>query len=227
MSKHPREHEDLLAALTAGERRPSEPEVERQLRSCDECATAWAEAQETQARLERLGVEERETLAELGRVRGAHGEERVLATLQRLAAGETGTRARRFGAGAWLAAAVLLLAGAWLVVRFRTAEEPHEPKWLGDGVRLEAPVGAVPSYGSFSWSYTGREVERFELKIYRSKSDPLDPPLLERRLTESTWTPDAKDLEQLPARIYWVVEAWDVFERSAGGHSAEAWLSSR
>ena len=131
----------------------------------------------------------------------------------------------------WLAAAAVLAAGAWLVLRFLAPTgESHDPMYLGEGLHLQAPLGAVPSFAPFRWTYTGGEPELYELRIYASRDGARGELLLGPvRLGQNTWTPDAQEEERLPDRILWEVQALDEFRSvlPSGTQSAEAWRSSR
>lgn len=225
MSEHPREHEELLAALAAGERLADDADVARRVRECPECASAWAELEDTRRRLERSAAAQGEALEELTRLRGAPGEEHVLATLEGLAGGRTPVHRRAWRA--WLVAALVVAAGAWIVVRLRSTREPErEPIPLGPVLVLESPVGEA-SFESFSWSYPEAQVDHFVLKIYASPR--AGAPLIEQKhLEESQWTPDPQEAAELPYRIHWTVEARDAFDQvlTGGRASAEAWRSS-
>jgi hypothetical protein len=230
MSAHPREHEELLAALLAGERRPGDPEVVRALRECARCRERWEHLRSAASRLDAAADEQHALLAGLAHADPAPGEERVLATLERLADGD-GLGSRRTSRRlAWLAAAALILAAAWGARRFLVdATEPRAPAWLGNGtLQLLAPRGEVAGgrFERFSWTYTGGVAARFTLRIGKLEDGQGGEWLIEHeRLEETTWTPDAEDLEQLPPRIRWEVEAFDEFQRSLGSDSAQAWLS--
>jgi hypothetical protein len=228
MSEHPREHEDLLAALLAGERGPAEPEVAQRLRECATCREQWTRLRTTAAQLERAGTERRTALAELERVGPAPGEERLLATLERLAAGEPRARGRR--SLAWLAAAAVLVALAWIARGFLGGGDGRDPAWLGEGaLQIVAPEGEG-SFERFSWTYTGSDADSFTLRIFELKDGARGKRLLIReRLKETTWVPEAEEQEKLPARIFWEVEALDVFRVVLPGasDSAQAWRSSR
>jgi hypothetical protein len=227
MSTHPREHEELLAALAAGERGPAEPEAERRLRECADCARQWTALQDVQRRLENTRQAEEAALDELQREPAAPGEERVLATLTRLAAAEPHARPRR-RAVAWLTAAVLLFAGAWLVLHFLGGERGSNPPIvLGHGLEIQRPRGPVASYAPFEWS-DAIEADSYVLRIYDAKDTARSHPVLEHRdLEGSPWTPTAQELESLPARIEWELVALDAqgAVRREGSDSAEAWLS--
>jgi hypothetical protein len=231
MSQHPREHEELLAALLSGERDPSEPEAARRLRDCASCRDEWDRLRDAAAELERAGGERRAALAEIAGAGTVAERDLVRATFERLAAGEL--RARRRRAFLWAAAAALLVAGAWVARRFLPDEpERRAPTWLGvTGLELVSPRDEVPRFESFTWTYTGADGDTFTLRIYElteggPEDGPSGEPLLERpRLEETTWTPGAQDLEKLPARILWEVEVFSEFRVSRGAGSARAWLS--
>jgi len=227
MSNHPREHEELLTALLAGERAPTDPEVERRLRECPECAREWAQVQDARRRLETVAAEADAALDEISELRDAPGEERVLPILQRLAAETPYAPRRRPALGRWLAAAAVLLSFAWLLGRSLSDSGNDEPPTtLGPRLEIRAPRGEVTSYAPFSWTYPAG-ADRYEVRVYDALDTTLSTSLLTRRLKETSWTPDEDQLRGLPGRIVVVVEALDAFGnvKPAGSDSAEAWLS--
>lgn len=150
----------------------------------------------------------------------------MLSTLQRLAATEPRARRGRRPAFAWLAAALLLVVGGWVLARL-LADPGEEPKkYLGSRVSLTSPIGPVESYAPFSWTYLNDRTETYRLRIYDADDAVREDALFEwERLKETTWTPDAKDLESLPARIFWTVEALDAQNVILSSGSGKASLS--
>ena len=217
MSEHPREHELLLAALLAGERDPVDPEVERRLKECAECHELWDELRGSAAQLERAGAEQRDDLSELERAAPGPGEERLLATLERLASEEARAQRRPRRSFFWLAAAALLLVfGAWGLRLYLSRDEA--PTMLGESP-FEAllPSGPNSSLERFSWQYNGKvEPDRFFLRIWEKKDGPRGDPILTPRTNQSSWTPSAEERARIPAHILWDVEARDANGESGG-----------
>jgi len=227
VSEHPSDHLELLAELLAGERGADEPEVERRLRECEPCRLRWRALRETAARVGRAGAEQRAVLEELPRAGAAAGEERVLATLARLSQDRTARPAPSRRVVPWLAAAaVLLVAGAW--VFFGRGERP-DPTWLGPRpLELVAPLEGASNFETFSWTYSGGDAAGFTLRVFRPEDGLEGEPLVTiERMKESTWTPDAELLRELPEQILWQVEVLDEFQLVRASASASASRSSR
>jgi hypothetical protein len=222
VSEHPREHEELLADLLSGERRPAEAEVAERLRECSACREQWARLRDTAAHVGRAGAAQRAALAELEAGGPAADEELVRAALGRLA-GEAAPAPRpRRRVLAWLAAAAVLAVGLWLARGFLA--RPDERVWLGDGAfRGLAPSGEVASFERFSWEYTGPAADSFTLRVFALADGERGARILvKERLKETNWTPTAQERETLPGRILWEVDALDEFRSVLSSASARA-----
>jgi hypothetical protein len=207
LSAHPREHEELLAALVCGERDAGEPEVALLLRTCAACRADWEGLRATAADLERAGAARREVLAGQAELAGAPGEERVLATLTGLAPRPP---RRLVSRAVLLAAAAAVLLASWLVWRGLRGSAEREPVVLGPGdLALVSPRGPGADFSSFSWEYHGDAVA-FELRVFAlvdgRRGDECFPAT---RWRGTTWTTPPELLAALPPAIEWEVTAFD------------------
>lgn len=226
---HDPRHEERILELLCGDRAADDAEVRELLRTCPSCRASWRELEETRARLDGAAEERREVLAELGRGTPAAGEERLLDTLQDLAAREPHARRGPLRPGWMVAAAAVLLTGAWAGWRlFRPAEAPRAPTWLGaHGLELLEPRGEVSEYCRFAWTYDG-DATAFTLRIFAEEDGRPGALLFEKEgWKDTTWTPAAEGLARLPAHIHWEVDALDEFRAALDSASASASRSSR
>lgn len=226
MTEHRSEHEVLLAEALSGERRATDPEVAALLAGCAACRERWSALQAVSARLDEAAGARRADLAQLGRGAPAPGEERVLATMQRLALEEPQSR-RKVRRPLVAAAAVLLVAA--LLVRAFLGGGGDGPGglWLGPKpLHLIAPRGKVDAFERFQWTYDG-EAAAFDLRIYAEDADGRELQHEIHRWKETTWSPEAEVLRSLPARIVWQVDALDDSGKLLDSGEASARLSSR
>jgi hypothetical protein len=203
---HPRAHEELLRAVRAGERDAAEPEFRELLRSCESCAASWGGLEDVAARLSATAREQRSAIASAAARPPGPGEDRIDATLARLAREEPHRAPRRSLARVWLVAAAVLLAGAlaWRLVRPPAERGPDVP--LGpEDLRLLEPIGTV-RVGDvrFRWEYD-EPAASFELVI---DVEGQDEPIA-KRVQGSEWIPGPEDRSKLTGRIRWTVNPLD------------------
>jgi len=214
---HDEGHELVLASRLAGELAPDAPEVQRLLSACPICRELLAELGEVSARLGESAAEREADLAAAARLAPEPSEPRLEARLAELARSAP-ARPRRWTS--WLAAAALLLAGAflWRALLPAPAAKPPIPLGGADAADWEmvGPSG-VSTCERFSWRYH-RPASSFLLLIYDADVEGSRP--REIQCKESDWTPDAATLAGLPRHIRWEVEAL------GPGGTREDWLST-
>jgi hypothetical protein len=227
-SPHPPVHDDLMRAVRAGERDEAAPEFRQLLDTCPQCAASWGRLQGVAARLTAAARAQHRSIEAAARRPAGPGEERIDATLARLAREEPHRAPRRSRRWLWLAAAGVVLAGglAWRAHFGPPEDQDHEVP-LGDGLRLLAPIGAVSAseFPDFRWEYDGDPPGGFELRIY--SEDERDEPVVTKLLKTRAWTPSPEERRALPARIIWEVDAIGAFgpeDLLAASHES-AWLS--
>jgi hypothetical protein len=222
---HTAAHEELLAALLAGELGRDDPAVEAVLAACEHCSERLAELESTAERLTAAAEEERSILAEASRPRRSPGTERLEARLRELALVEAHARPRRRTLFWLVAAGIAGSLFAWTLLSDggRGAEPPVI---LGESLRLLRPVGTVKSFDvPFVWEYEGPAPGGFRVLIYE---DGEDGRLLheEPRWMEKTWTPEPSLVAGWPARIRWEIEPLDAFGDPVASQSESASRSS-
>ena len=218
-SEHPPQHEELLRAVRAGERDPAEAEFQAQLASCAQCAARWRALEDVAKRLSAVARAQRHGLTAAAARPPGPGEERIEATLARLAREEPLHAPRRFRARAWLVAAALLLAGslAWRAL-VHAPERPLPDVPLGaSGLRLLEPLGEVHrSDLRFRWQ-DENQAPSYDLRI--SPFDEPDVTLLELRVYAREWIPGPEQSASFPRHFVWSVTARD---DAGGGDSASS-----
>jgi hypothetical protein len=227
-SAHPPAHDELMRAVRAGERDEAAPEFRQLLDTCPQCAASWARLQDVAARLTAAARAQHRSIEAAAARPAGPGEERIDATLARLAREEPHRAPRRSRRWVWLAAAGVVLAGglAWRA-RFGPPEGLDHEVPLGDGLRLLAPIGAVSAseFPDFRWEYDGDPPGGFELHIY-AEDEPGDA-VVTKRLKTDEWIPTPEERRALPARIVWEVSALGAHGPSdpLASSSGSAWLS--
>jgi hypothetical protein len=222
VSQHGREHEELLAALLAGELAATDPRAVELLAGCERCRASFSALRDVAAQLARAASAQEEDRAAIESAPPAPGEELVLARLEELAPVERRSSRRLWGLAA---AAALLFACLWLVRAF-VGEEPRET-WLHEqDLHLIEPLDGARSFERFTWKYD-KDASSYTLTIYAG-ADAGGTRLVEiPKWKESTWTSDKKTLTELPGRIYWEVQAFDAFGQPLAARGTAASLSSR
>ncbi|MFG0315960.1 MAG: hypothetical protein ACF8XB_01710 [Planctomycetota bacterium JB042] len=211
--RHDATHEAVREALACGDLAEDAPEVVALREGCPTCRDALDETARSLDELRRAGRAMRDDLAAAERERGAPGEHRIGAMLERAraAAGEpggTGT-APRLARRTWLAAAAALLFAplVWWVVRAADDAGRDGPMPLGDGLACERPVGEVDAWGAFVWSGDLPPAGWFEVVVRDEDGAAL---VRSGRLEENEFRPTEAELRLLTDGIRWEVVARDV-----------------
>lgn len=166
---------------------------------------------ELERELDRIGLESRDILDEIGRPerRDAFGEELVRRTILAEAGVQPGRRSLR--KRGWLTLVSLSAAAAVLLVIWFGNTPTEDPGLTGPRDQLldgtapilvpKTPVGAVERYGDFEWS-PHPDAEFYQIIVHDdggaivAESGPI---------TESRWTPSSTD--RWPRRIRWELHA--------------------
>lgn len=193
----------VLAALLAGERDPADPEVAALLRTRPRLNDRFQRLRGLAQSLDAAGAGDRERWSAATATPTPLDDMAMTATAQFL----SGPRRRTLTV--WVAAAALLLGalGTFLLSRPPAADE-HST--LGVAANLMWPQGETKQYGPFGWRHPLPAEGSFVVRIYTLGGFGHSTPLLQSMaLTANEWRPTPAQLQALPDRIEWVVEASD------------------
>jgi hypothetical protein len=196
-------HADALRTLLIADGDPRPRFEASELATCAECARIVAEHRRLLDELERLGGDERASLAAARSIATAPGRaeaalrQRILDDVARAPAPER--RRRRWIATALAAAAFVAI--AFVALRWRAAHPADDDHVLGGTARLLHPRGSVESFAPFRWNVELPAGGHFVVHVDGQGVD-LDSPWL----TAQEWTPD--DTSKWPAKIRWRLEVY-------------------
>lgn len=209
----PRDDEQLLEAIVAGDLDPDSPAVRERLHADPALAERARALLELASRVGGAGREERAVLREAAALESAPGEDRVATVVAR----ELGARGRR-GRFPWLRAAAAALVLALAAVGVRSLLRDAEPDWQFVGSSSLSPSGEVESFDRFTWTLGGSS---WVLRVYPAGA--ADDPGVEPLYDEDVYAPEhvvpAEELATWPRAIYWTVTA---VELGVEGESAAA-----
>jgi hypothetical protein len=185
------------------------------LEACETCRVELAELNALALALDH----ERDRVADVVRrarnERTAPGEDRIAATIARVAGArgakpDERTVAPDFPWRTVLAAAALVVVS--VVSLYAFLARGHDPRptpiqWLGGSIACSEPVGEHAAYSTFRWTYDRLPADGWYVVTVRSEEG--GEIARSKRVRETTWTPDAVDTASWPNRIRWDVRAFD------------------
>jgi hypothetical protein len=249
MTREASEHDDILAAVLAGDLTRDDEKVQELLRDEPEFRERLGELERVASRLGDAATLRREVLTEAARGEPAPGLDRVDAVIgarlrERAEKGgaENGDRtlfpASRAGekrvlspfSGRFLAAAAVVLVAATVFLLTRDGGDPGEDLRLlgGEEFTDAAPRGKVSSFAEFRWTFPLAASGTFEVLVYdgrqeaRSQAD-REPIGRSFELRSPLWQPRPEEVRRWPDEIEWEVLAFDgnrVRNAASGRYSA-------
>lgn len=203
MSTHETDgHAARLDALLAEAADPRRAFQESDLAACEACREIVRHQETMSNLLDRLGQEERDSIAaamaepapSAGRAEAAL-RDRVLAPRPR------GSSFLRFLPGIAAAAVVLV---AWVL--WPDGEVPFDPNTTLGGAELEMqPDGPTPDFSAFTWKHELSPGGWFKVYVY-DEDDATDPIAESPRLDEPRWAPEPSVHRAWPDKIHWNLE---------------------
>jgi hypothetical protein len=167
VNEHDDEHEKWLEELLAGRRR-LEPEAERRLADCAECAEVLRDLRKLEGDLAEAAGEEAVVLREVSNSADRPGAEDFVRRFVETVRPARTSRPRFVVVGSLLAAAAAVIVA---VVLWRSAgDEPRRDILLSGGEHLQIATRG-PVHDTLEWKYDGPAGTEFEV-IVRDGADP-------------------------------------------------------
>ncbi|MGE3165607.1 MAG: hypothetical protein AB7O52_11920 [Planctomycetota bacterium] len=232
MTRHDEQHEQRLFEIVTGDLAPDAPLAAELLASCNECRVRLAALQSVVTGLDAAAAEERSILREVTAGEVSLADLHAVGTVLRQAAsGESphsleraarrdsvGSRIRSGGAKRsarrpWRRslgfAAMLVLAGAWIAIKFdRKPSDVERDFPLGfNAFELLTPLGAVDRYGTFEWR--GRLPPQGWFVVTVSARDDMRDLATSGPITDTSWTLPESETLAWPDQIHWSLTVYD------------------
>lgn len=213
---------ELVQRALAGELPHDDPELQAALAGDATLRAEFESLQRLQSELEDVAMQQA-VLAEIEQASWPEGEARLQESLRTAHAPPRSVRSlHRRWIGLAAAAALVVAAVLWWPGK-GSQGEPRDPFTMGAELPGAAPVGEVERYAPFTWELELETGWSFELRVYDADLGPEAAAVfVQEELREARWDPTPEELEQLPARMRWVVEPLGPSGLTGGVYSAFA-----